>query len=310
MPNIPIHPETASNFADRFNPLFYALLALTIVFAGGVFAVVLFLAIRYREGSSAPRHRPERATPKLEMTLIGLPTILGLGIFFWGAKLYTDERNIPANATEILVIGKQWMWQMYHQEGVREMNELTLPVDQPVRLTMVSQDVIHAFYVPAFRVQYYVLPGRYTGLWFTPNKVGAYHLYCNQYCGTDHSKMVGRVNVLSRSDYAEWLAKRIRPGGMATLSVSERGKALFTSNGCALCHGSKDTAKAPTLTGLFGKVRHFSDGTSAVADADYIRNALTQPERFRVAGYPESMISYTTLGASDVWALVKYVEAQ
>jgi cytochrome c oxidase subunit 2 len=310
MPNLPIHPEAASNFAKQFNVLFNVLLGFTIIFAGGVFATVVVFAIRYREGSSAKRVRPERATPLLEGFLIGIPTLLGLGIFTWGASLYTEERSIPADAPEVLVVGKQWMWQIYHPNGVREINELTLPIGRPVRLTMISQDVIHAFYIPAFRVQYFVIPGRYTAEWFVPTKVGRYLLLCNQYCGMDHSRMVGHVDVLSQTDYSRWLQERGRQGAQNTLTALERGQALYTKSACGSCHGSKDGAFAPTLRGLFGKARRLADGSTITADADYIRNAITQPQRFRLANYPQTMASYSNLDPQDVWALVKYVESR
>ena len=309
MPNIPLHPETASNFAEQFNTLFGALLGLSIVFGGGVLGMLAYFAIRYREGSSAPRDRPDIATPRHEIWVIGLPLLLGLAIFAWGARLYTAERTPPKDANEIFVMGKQWMWHAYHPNGVREMDALTLPVGRPVRLTMVSEDVIHSFYVPAFRVQYFVLPGRYTSLWFTPTKTGRFLLLCNQYCGMNHSRMVGHVDVLSPADYAAWLTGRERPDRPPTPTVVERGRRLFAEKSCAACHGAVDSAKGPALRGLVGRVRPLKAGGTVVADADYIRNALEQPEHYRLVGYPDSMPSYNTLDARDVWALVKYVEA-
>ena len=310
MPNVPIRPEAASNFAEQFNTLFAALLGLSIVFAVGVLGMLAFYAVRYREGSSAPRNRPDIATPRHEMLVIGLPLVLGLGIFAWGARLYTAERTMPKDATEIFVMGKQWMWHVYHSNGVREMDALTLPVGKPVRLTMVSEDVIHAFYVPAFRVQYYVLPGRYTGLWFTPTKTGRFLLLCNQYCGMDHSRMVGHVDVLSPTDYAAWLASQERPNRAPAPTVLARGRALFSEKSCGSCHGAEDTAKAPTLRAVFGRTRPLQIGGNVVADADYLRNAITQPEHFRLVGYPDSMPSYANLDPRDVWALVKCLENQ
>jgi cytochrome c oxidase subunit 2 len=310
MPNIPIRPETASNFATQFNPLFGALLALSFVFGGGVLATVVLFAVRYREGSKVERKRPSIATPILEACLIGIPMVFGLAIFAWGAKLYTAERTIPRNATEIFVVGKQWMWQMYHANGVRELNQLTLPIGQPVRLTMVSQDVIHAFYVPAFRIQYYVLPGRYTAQWFIPTKTGTFLLLCNQYCGMDHSRMVGHITILTKADYSSWLAKQNGTDLAPTQTLLARGQNLFTEKQCASCHSSRDNAKAPSLIGVFGKVRHLRDGTHVTADADYLRNAITHPELCRLAGEPESMPSYAYLSPQDVWALIHYVESQ
>ena len=310
MPNIPIRPESASNFADQFNPLFGALLALSIFFGGGVLATVVLFAVRYRQGSKVPRKRPNVATPVLEAWLIGVPMVLGLAIFGWGAKLYTAERTIPRNATEIFVVGKQWMWQIYHANGVRELNQLTLPIGQPVRLTMVSQDVIHAFYVPAFRIQYYVLPGRYTAQWFIPTKTGSFLLLCNQYCGMNHSTMVGHIKVLSQTDYSRWLANQNGTDLAPMQTLLARGKSLFAEKQCGSCHASRDTSKAPTLIGVFGKTRRLRDGSEVIADADYLRNAITHPESFRLAGEPESMPSYAYLSPEDLWALIHYVESQ
>ena len=310
MPNLPIRPETASNFAEQFNALFAALLGLSIVFAAGVLGMLAFYAVRYREGSSASRKRPDYATPRHEALVIGLPLVLGLGIFAWGARLYTAERTMPKDATEIFVMGKQWMWHVYHPNGVREMDALTLPVGRPVRLTMVSEDVIHSFFVPAFRTQFFVLPGRYTGEWFTPTRTGRYLLLCNQYCGMDHSRMVGHVDVLSDTDYATWLASQERPDRPPTPTVVSRGRALFADKACGSCHGARDTALAPTLRGLLGRSRLLKAGGSVVADADYLRNAITQPEHFRLVGYPDAMPSYANLDPRDAWALVKYLETR
>lgn len=191
--NSPLAPPQASSFAREHDTIYFALWALTIVFTIIVCGAVLWFCVRYRVGTKADRSRPLYEHLGLELSWSVIPGILALIMFYYEARLFIKVRTPPADAQEIFVIGKQWMWHVQHPEGVRENNTLHVPIDKPIKLTMISQDVIHAFYIPAFRTQMMVVPGRYTDMWFTPTKVGEYHLFCNMYCGTQHSEMGGTV---------------------------------------------------------------------------------------------------------------------
>jgi len=288
--NYPLTPPSASNFASEVDLVYYGLVILTVVFTALVGIFVLIFAIRYKDGNKVDRSRPVHEHLPLELTWSIIPLILGLVMFFLGARAFVHMRTPPKNALEIFVIGKQWMWHIEHSNGVRENNMLHVPVGVPVKLTMISQDVLHAMYIPAFRVQYHVVPGRYTMLWFTATQTGEFHMFCNMYCGTQHSEMVGTVVVMEQNEYAKWLAN----GGMApqTLTMAQAGAKEFSSLGCANCHTSSDTERAPTLYGIFGKTRKMTDGTSVVADDAYLRESVLNPYNRITAGYTQTMPVY------------------
>ncbi|MCG9896260.1 MAG: cytochrome c oxidase subunit II, partial [Fimbriimonadaceae bacterium] len=253
--NFPIMPEQASEHARSYDALFLAITLLTVIFSVLVGAAVLFLAIRYRAGNKVDRRNAPEHSTVLELAWTGIPLILALGIFTWSAINYIRVRTMPEDAMDIFVIGKRWMWHVQHMNGIRENSELTVPVDTPVKLTMISQDVIHGMYIPAFRAQYHVVPGRYTQLAFTATKPGRYKMLCSMHCGTQHSEMVGWVNVLSRKEFAEWQAK----GGNRYLptitTVAERGERVWKEKNCGSCHGAAATVRGPSLVGILGKER-------------------------------------------------------
>ncbi len=231
---------------------------------------------------------------------LGLLTIL----FVWGARLYFVIARPPANASALQVIGKQWMWKIQHPEGNREINELHVPVGRPIRLTLTSEDVIHSFFLPEFRIKTDVLPGRYSTLWFEADRIGTYHLFCAQYCGAEHSRMTGRVVVMEPHDYQSWLAgeKRGRP-------AAESGAALFVSKACVTCHRPDTAARAPVLTGLFGRKVALQDGRSIVADEGYIRESILNPQAKIVAGYQPIMPTFQgQVGEEELLQLIDYVK--
>ena len=302
MDHLPFRPVAASSFADDVDKLFFALVGLTILFTLIVAFGLIFLSVRYRRGSNVDRSRAVGHNTWLEVGWSAPPLFIGLAIFVWAAKLFSGIYNIPPNAKEVFIIGKQWMWHLQHVNGIRENNELHLAVDEPVKLTMISQDVIHAFYVPEFRLQRQVEPGRYTSFWFTPNRVGKYHLYCNMYCGTQHSEMGGWVYVMSKADYQKWQAsggaKPVAVGGINTptggLTMAQSGYALYEQYGCYSCHNSEAVARGrgPSLVGLMGKNRQMSDGRVIKADDGYLRNVVLYPNEYPLAGWPQGMPSY------------------
>jgi cytochrome c oxidase subunit 2 len=226
-------------------------------------------------------------------------------IFAWGAFIYFEERTPPQGATEVYVVAKQWMWKLQHEEGQREINELHVPVGRDVKMIMTSQDVIHSFYVPAFRIKQDVLPGRYTTAWFRATKPGVYHLFCAQYCGTMHSGMIGQVVVMEPAQYQTWLS-----GGGTSGSLAANGENLFQQLGCPTCHRSDSQGRGPALTGLYGKPVELEDGSTIVADENYIRESILSPNAKMVRGYKPIMPVFQGLvGEEQLNALVAYVKS-
>ncbi len=307
--NFPMTPPAASNFASEMDLLFYSILALSTVFAVITFAYVIFYAIKYRAGSSADRSSPVYENMKLELIWIAGPTVLAIIFFAWGAKVYADVRIPPKDAKEIYVIGKQWMWHIQHPNGVRENNTLHVPIDTDIKLTMIAQDVIHDFYIPAFRTQFMVVPGRYTQMWFRPTAIGKYHLFCNMYCGTQHSEMGGSVIVMSKKDYSEWLANN---GSMRqNLSPTQAGEKLFNKIGCGNCHGPTDLPpRSPSIAGLYGKTREMDNGQRFIADETYIRESILRPGEKLLKGYANTMPMYDKqLTEDEVMALMAFIKS-
>jgi cytochrome c oxidase subunit 2 len=231
-----------------------------------------------------------------------------MGMFYAGAKIFVDMRIPPKDCEQIFVIGKQWMWHIEHPNGVRENNTLHVPLNKDVKLILISQDVLHAFFVPAFRTQIHVIPGRYTDLWFKATKLGEYHLFCNMYCGTQHSEMGGTVIVMEPRKYAEWLANNGQ--SVPHMTMAQAGARKFNAIGCQNCHGDADSLRAPSLDGIFGKKRIFSDGTSLVADDAYLRDSILEPYNHITAGYGQTMPEYKgQLSEDDVLNLVAYIKS-
>lgn len=304
--NFPVAPPSASSFAKDHDTLFYALLALTIFFTAIVGIGVIYFTVKYREGSNADRSRPIYEDLRLELTWTIIPLILGVIMFFFGARLFIIMRIPPKDAQEIFVIGKQWMWHAQHSNGVRENNTLHVPVGKPVKLTMISQDVIHAFYIPAFRAQMHVVPGRYTTMWFTATKAGKYHLFCSMYCGTQHSEMGGTVVAMEPKEWAAWIAN----GGQSSqpMTLEQSGQKLYNSLACNNCHGPEDNLRAPTLYGIYGKNRRLASGDSVLADETYIRESILRPHNRLSAGYGPTMPVYDgKITEEDVLKLLAYI---
>jgi cytochrome c oxidase subunit II len=273
---LPILPERASEQAAQVDYLFWFILAVT----GGatilVFVLLAFMCAAYRR--QGPNDRTPRilGSHKLEIFWSVTPLIIFLGIFAWGVVVYDQGFAAPADAPEIFVVGKQWMWKTQHSDGVREINELHLEVNKPVKLTLISEDVIHSFGVPAFRDKIDVLPGRYVSTWYLPTKTGKFQLYCNQLCGTEHSKMIGWVHVMETAEYHDWHdGKRPAGDGPTDGSFAWQGRELFLKLQCISCHSPK--GRAPVLEGLYGSTIPLKDGSTVVADNGYIRESILHP---------------------------------
>jgi cytochrome c oxidase subunit 2 len=294
----------ASDIAHSVDLLFYALLALTGLVALVITVLIIAFSIRYRAGSDADRSNVPVNSKWLEYGWTFTPLAIFLGIFAWAAVVYARFYTGPADATTIFVVGKQWMWKAEHPNGRREIDELHLPVGQPVRVILSTEDVIHSFYVPAFRIKQDAVPGRYTTIRFTPTRAGTYWLHCAEYCGTDHARMGGRVIVMAPAAFAQWLQQ-----GEQNPSLAAQGFELFRRKGCSGCHGPNSTVHAPDLTGIYGRVVHLSDGRTVVADEVYLRDSILLPKRDVVAGYAPLMPSFQgQLDEGELAALITYLK--
>lgn len=301
--NFPLLPERASDLARSVDAIFYALLALCGLVMLGISVTMLFFCVRYRRGSPATHRKVEGSAVKLEITWTSVTLLLFVAIFGWAAAVYFHMSEPPANAVEIHVVAKQWMWKAQHPDGRREIDELHLVVGQPVKLVMTSQDVIHDFFVPAFRTKQDVLPDRYTSQWFTPTRPGRYHLFCAEYCGLDHSRMGGWVYVLEPAEYARWLSAQ--PAGESIVAAGAR---LFQARGCAGCHGPNSAVRAPRLEGIYRKPVALSDRTIVIADDQYLHDSVLLPSKQITAGYENLMPTYQgQLTEEEVMALVAYL---
>ncbi|MGN2243460.1 cytochrome c oxidase subunit II [Frateuria sp. GZRR33] len=294
----------ASSVAPNVDHLFDTLLALCTLVVVGVFTVMIVFCVKYRRGTAAER-TPAHSHLGVELTWTLVPFVLFMGIFGWSVHLWIKLRTPPADAQPIYVVAKQWMWKVQHPGGQREIDQLHVPVGLPIRLVMTSQDVIHSFYVPAFRVKQDVLPDRYTQLWFTATKAGTYDLFCAEFCGTDHSRMRGRVVVMPPADYARWLHAHQGTG------LAAQGAALFRQLGCSGCHDPRSGVHAPDLYDLYGRTVPLADGSQVLADERYLHDSILLPKKQIAAGYAPIMPSFEgRIGEEDVLALVAYLKTR
>lgn len=285
---IPLFPEAASSTAKQVDYLYLYLSAVSIVMTAIIFLAVLVFAIKFRRRSKDEVPKAIHGSLVLEITWSIIPFIVMLSFFWWGAQIFFANASAPANAMDIYVVGKQWMWKIQYPQGQREINELHVPVGRPVKLTLASEDVIHSFFIPAFRVKHDVVPGRYDTMWFTATKPGRYHIFCAEYCGTEHSGMVGWVDVLNDSDYENWVA-----GGGTEGSMADQGQRVFEQFGCSTCHQLDQQGRCPNLRGVYGSHVQLTDGRTALADDAYIRESILNPNAKIVAGYkPDVMPTF------------------
>jgi cytochrome c oxidase subunit 2 len=308
-------PEAASSVAGETDALFLFLIGVSLFFALLIAGLIVYFMVRFRrrtvvEHVPVPPGSPGLAhgSLALEITWTVIPFALTMVIFFWGASLYAKLRTVPADAMQIDVVGKQWMWKLQHMEGRREIDELHVPVGRPVRLMMTSEDVIHSFYVPAFRVKQDVIPGRYSTVWFEATKPGTYHLFCAEYCGTLHSGMIGWVVAMEPAAFAAWLAGETP--GAANVPVAAAGEELFQLQGCGTCHRADGSGQGPALAGLFGRTVTLDNGATVVADEGYLRESIVNPQAKIVAGYKPVMPTFQgLLSEEDVMRLLAYVKS-
>ncbi len=304
-----ILPDQASTVAGQVDAIYLFLVAISIAATLLVAALVLIFSIRFRRRPGAPAPEMPREDSRLELTAGAALLVLILVLFGWGAKVYFHSTRPPADAMEILVTGKQWMWKLQHPQGRREINALHIPAGRPIQLTMTSEDVIHSFFIPAFRVKQDVLPGRYTRLWFEATKPGRYRLFCAEFCGTDHSRMGGWVNVLAPADYEKWLRGEGAASAAAETPV-QAGERLFNQLGCQTCHHAAPGSLGPNLAGVFGHAVKLLDGTEVTADEAYLRESILLPMSKVVAGYPPVMPVFQGIVNEDqLLQLIAYIKS-
>jgi cytochrome c oxidase subunit 2 len=311
MGGVPIFPDQASTVAPQVDRLYFALIATSGVFTLAIFGLVLFFSARYWHGVAANRRRGSFSGLKIELPIIGFMVVLALGTFVWAAIVYFQVERPPADAVEMYVVGKQWMWKMQHPEGQREINQLHVPVGRTVKLMMTSEDVIHSFYVPAFRIKQDVLPGRYTTIWFEATKAGDYAINCAEYCGTDHAKMGGVVIAMDPAQYEAWLSGGSAAAGPQTPeSMAAAGERLFTGLGCSGCHRMDGSGVAPSLVGVYGKPVQLEGGQTATVDEGYIRDSILLPQSQVVAGYQPIMPSFKgQVSEEQILDLIAYIKS-
>jgi cytochrome c oxidase subunit 2 len=301
--HIPFWPESASTTAGHVDALYIFLVLVSAIMTVLIYTTLAVFAVRFRRRKGRAAEQIE-GSHVLEITWSMIPLGVFLSFFVWGAVIYFQERTPPKDATEVYTVAKQWMWKFEHAEGQREINELHVPVGRDVKLIMTSQDVIHSFFVPAFRIKQDVLPGRYTTFWFHATKPGTYHVFCAEYCGTQHSGMIGWVIVMEPRDYEAWMSG----GGNQPLAVT--GQKLFSELGCITCHRSDTQGRGPNLAGVFGKAVLLEDGRTVMADENYVRESILEPQAKVVRGFKPVMPTFQgQVSDEQLSALVAYVKS-
>ena len=302
--HFPLFPPTASTVAVEMDLLYLFITAVCAFFAILVVAVIAFFTIKYRRRTPDAVGADIHGSLMLELTWTFIPFVLSMVMFGWGASLFFRLASPPANAMELFVVGKQWMWKVQHPEGVREINEMHVPIGRPVRVTLGSEDVLHDYFIPAFRVKMDAVPGKVTTLWFEATEVGTYHIFCAEYCGTKHSGMIGQVIVMTPQDYEAWLA-----GGRSTGTAVQNGERLFTDLACVTCHKPDATGRGPSLLGVYGSTVTLTDGRKVVADENYLRESIMNSQAKVVAGYQGIMPTFQGMVTEEnLLQLIAYIK--
>jgi len=305
---LPLFPPQASTLAPEIDNLYFGVLAITSFFALVVVIFVVYFAVKYRDYTGDKVGAPVTGSMPLELGWSLIPFFISIGIFVWASIVFFHIIRAPDQTLEIYSTGKQWMWRFQHIDGQREINELHVPVGRPVRVIFTSEDVLHDLFIPAFRVKADAVPGRYSAIWFEATKVGEYHLFCAEYCGTQHSGMVGTVFVMEPNDYQAWLA-----GGGSTAgggSMVERGAQLFTQLACATCHLSDGSGRGPSLVGVYGSTVTLDNGSTVVADESYLRESILTSQAKTVAGYQQLMPTFQgRVNEDGIASLIEYIKS-
>jgi len=301
----PLFPQQASTMAERVDALYFFLVGVAVFFALLIAGLIVFFAVRYHRRDPNATGVNVHGLMALEVAWTVIPFLITMVIFVWGSSVYFAMAHPPDDTLNIYVVGKQWMWKFQHLDGQREINELHVPVGRPVKIIATSEDVIHDFFVPAFRVKADVLPGRYVSVWFQPTKPGRYHLFCAEYCGTRHSGMIGEIVVMDPNEYETWLS-----GGAAEGSLASAGGKLFADLACNTCHRPDAQGRGPVLDGLFGRQVALQDGSAVSADEAYIRESILTPSAKIVAGFQPIMPTFQGLVSEEqLLELIEYVKS-
>jgi cytochrome c oxidase subunit II len=307
---MPLYPEQASNFAPNVDALMAYITAICVFFAVGITAAIVWFFFKYHRKRPDHIGVPIHGDSRLEALWLVIPSILALTMFAGGAVVYVQFRHAPMDTLDIYVIGKQWMWKAQQPNGLKEINELHVPIDRNVKLIMASEDVIHNFSIPAFRTKMDVVPGHYNTLWFRPTKVGRYHFFCSQYCGTNHAIMGGWVTVMEPSEYATWLSGSAESNANPVVE----GEKLFAEKACNTCHLPDGKGRAPSLNGVYGAKVLLSDGATVTADDAYLRESMVNPNAKVVAKYQPVMPTFqgqlTEEQLLDLIAYIKSLQSQ
>lgn len=303
---VPLFPEQASTFAWQVDALYFYLIAVSIAFTIPIVAAIAFFALKYRETEKFATPEEMHGSMVLETVWSIIPFVISMTIFLGGAIIFFNQYTPPDDAMEIYVVGKQWMWKIQHQTGQREINELHVPVGRKVKLTMTTEDVIHDFDIPAFRTKADVVPGRYTYLWFEATKTGRFHLFCAEYCGLNHSGMIGSVIVMEQRDFDNWLS-----GTVSGQTPVEAGKDLFENKlGCASCHAGGQGQRGAVLEGIVGRDVKLVGGTTLTRDDQYLRNSILNPSAQVVEGYQPIMPTFKgQVTEEQLNSLVAYIKS-
>ncbi len=298
-------PEVASTLASRVDALYLFLVGLTAFFTLLIFTLFVVFMVKYRRQDPNSIGARIHGGMILEITWSVIPLLIVLGIFVWSAQLFFALARPPAETMNIYAVGKQWMWKFQHMDGQREINRLHVPVGRPIKLLMTSEDVIHDLFFPAFRVKADVIPGRYTNIWFEATKVGTYHMFCAEYCGTQHSAMIGEIEVMEQDDYQAWLSGSAQEGSLASA-----GGKLFQDLACNTCHRPDAQGRGPVLQNLFGKTVELQSGERVVVDEAYIRESILRPGARITAGFQPTMPSFQGLvNEEGLLELIEYVKS-
>jgi cytochrome c oxidase subunit II len=301
--DVALFPDQASTVASRVDHLYYFVIGTTVAVSSAVAVLVIFFAVRYRRrGNEVPR--PIHGSTLLEITWSAIPLGIALAMFAWSARLYLVLMTPPDDALDVYCVGQQWMWKVQHVDGQREVNELHIPVGKPVRVILTSEDVIHSFFVPDFRTKQDAVPGRYTQTWFEATKPGRYRIFCAEYCGTRHSKMIGWVVAMDPKEYSQWLSSK------ADLSLAQRGRQKFLKYQCVTCHSGTSDARAPNLEAIYKREVHLNDGRTVIADDNYLRESILNPPAKVVAGFEPIMPTFQgVVSEEDLLELLAFIKA-
>ena len=301
----PLFPEAASTMASRVDALYFFLLAIAIFFSLLIAGLIVYCAIKFHRKEPDQVGAPIHGSLVLEIGWTVIPLLITMVIFVWGASVYYAMARPPDETLNIYVVGKQWMWKFQHLDGQREINELHVPVGRPVKLITTSEDVIHDFFVPAFRIKADVIPGRYINIWFNATKPGHFRLFCAEYCGTRHSGMIGEVIAMEPSEFQTWLS-----GGTAEGSLASAGAKLFQDLACNTCHRPDAQGRGPVLDGLFGKTVQLQNGETVTVDEAYVRESILHPTAQVTAGFQPIMPTFQGLVSEEqLLELVEYVKS-